>query len=120
MTEIEGLHGTEILRGGQADVARFRERARLRRIRRLNLVLWGVAAWMAMRAITEQSLLPHLTISPQLAPSFIIVGLLMFVLLVPMWPRDVRRTCSTAPTTSRPGSTTSSVVRSCAKRSCAR
>jgi len=85
MTQMEGLHGNEVLRGGQADVATFRERARLRRIRRLNLVLWGIAAWMAVRALSEQPLLPHLTISPQLAPSFIIVGLLMFVLLVPMW-----------------------------------
>jgi ATP-dependent Zn protease len=82
---LDGLHGTEILRGGQADVATFRERARRRRIRRLTLFLWGLAAWMAMRALWNQPLLPPIPISPQLAPSFIIVGLLAFVLLVPMW-----------------------------------
>jgi len=85
MSGLERLHGTEILRGGQADVANFRERARLHRIRRLTLLLWGVAAWMAVRAVWNQPLLPAIPISPQLAPSFIIVGLLAFVLLVPMW-----------------------------------
>ena len=83
--DLAGLHGTEILRGGQADVANFREHARLRRIRRLTLLLWAFAAWMAVRAVWNQPLLPAIPISPQLAPSFIIVGLLSFVLLVPMW-----------------------------------
>ncbi|MDT4946996.1 MAG: cell division protease FtsH, partial [Pseudonocardiales bacterium] len=85
MNEVERLHGTEVLRGGQADVANFRERARIRRIRRLTLFLWGLAAWMALRAVWNQPFLPAIPISPQLAPSFIIVGLLAFVLLVPMW-----------------------------------
>ncbi|MEY2421855.1 MAG: cell division protease FtsH [Acidimicrobiaceae bacterium] len=85
MSELGRLHGTEILRGGQADVANFREQARMRRIRRLTLFLWALAAWMAVRAVWNQPLLPAIPISPQLAPSFIIVGMLMFVLLVPMW-----------------------------------
>jgi cell division protease FtsH len=85
VAEIERLHGTEILRGGQADVATFRERARLRRIRRLTVSLWMLAGWMALRALTNQSLLPAIPISQQMAPSFVIVGLLAFVLLVPMW-----------------------------------
>jgi len=85
MSELSRLHGTEILRGGHADVANVRERSRLRRIGRLSLLLWAVAAWMAMRAMWDQPLLPGLPISPQLAPSFLIVFMLMFVLLVPMW-----------------------------------
>ncbi|MEY2450131.1 MAG: cell division protease FtsH [Acidimicrobiaceae bacterium] len=85
MGVLDGLHGTEILRGGQADVATFRERARLQRIRRLTIMLWALAAWMSVRAVWNQPLLPAIPISPQLAPSFIIVGLLSFVLLVPMW-----------------------------------
>jgi ATP-dependent Zn protease len=40
---------------------------------------------MVLRAVWNQPLLPAIPISPQLAPSFIIVGLLAFVLLVPMW-----------------------------------
>ena len=84
MSELSRLHGTEILRGGQADVATFRERARQRRIRRLTLLLWGVAAWMSLRLMWDQPLLPALPISEQLVPSFIIVGLLSLVLLVPM------------------------------------
>jgi ATP-dependent Zn protease len=82
---LQGLHGTEILRGGQADVANFRERARRRRIRRLTLWLWGLAAWMAVRALWDQPMLPTIPVSPQMAPSLMIVGLLTFVLLVPMW-----------------------------------
>ncbi|MEY2452197.1 MAG: cell division protease FtsH [Acidimicrobiaceae bacterium] len=85
MGVLDGLHGTEILRGGQADVANFREHARIRRIRRLTLLLWAFAAWMSVRAVWNQPLLPAIPISQQLAPSFIIVGLLSFVLLVPMW-----------------------------------
>ena len=84
MSELERLHGTEILRGGQADVANFRENARLHRIRRLTLLLWGLAAWMALRAMWNQPLLPALPIPAQLVPSFIIVGMLSLVLLVPM------------------------------------
>ena len=85
MGELDGLHGTEILRGGQADVATFREHARIRRIRRLTLLLWALAAWMAVRAVWDQPLFPALPISPQLAPSFVIVGMLSVVLLLPMW-----------------------------------
>jgi ATP-dependent Zn protease len=85
MSDLGRLHGTEILRGGQADVANFREHARLRRIRRLMFMLWGLAAWMAMRAISDQPMLPAIPISEQLAPSFIIVGMLMCVLVLPMW-----------------------------------
>ncbi|MEY2433744.1 MAG: cell division protease FtsH [Acidimicrobiaceae bacterium] len=85
MTELERLQGTEVLRGGQADVARFRERARLQRIRRLTIFLWAFAAWMGTRLLWGGSLMPAIPISPQLMPSFIIVGLLTVVLLVPMW-----------------------------------
>ena len=85
MSDLEGLHGTEVLRGGQADVATFRESARMRRIRRLNLLLWGLAAWMAVRAVWNQPLLPAISVSPQMGPSLVIVALLAFVLLVPMW-----------------------------------
>ncbi|HEV3226722.1 MAG TPA: AAA family ATPase [Acidimicrobiales bacterium] len=85
MSELERLHGTEILRGGQADVAHFRERARLRRIRRLTIGLWAFAIWMALRLMWGVSLAPSIHISSQLAPSLMIVGLLGAVLLVPMW-----------------------------------
>src|SRR6476469_3783937 len=60
MSGLSRLHGTEILRGGQADVANTRERSRLQRIRRLNLLLWGVAAWMALRLMWNEPLLPGL------------------------------------------------------------
>src|SRR5205814_8627799 len=40
---------------------------------------------LALRLMWTQPMLPTVSISPQLAPSFVIVGLLMFVLLVPMW-----------------------------------
>jgi cell division protease FtsH len=82
---LEWLHGTAILRGGQADVASYRERARLRRIRRLTILLWAVAGWMAVRAAWAEPVLPRVHVSPQLAPSLVIVALLAFVLLVPMY-----------------------------------
>src|SRR3954465_3729361 len=84
MSELDGLHGTEILRGGQADVAAYREQARLRRIRRLSILVWSIAAWMALRAMWGESFLPTISISPQLAPSLAIVVMLGCVLLIPM------------------------------------
>jgi ATP-dependent Zn protease len=85
VSELDGLHGTEILRGGQVDVTASREHARLRRIRRLTFLLWGFAGWMALRAMWNQPVFPTVHISPQLAPSLLIVGMLAFVLLIPMW-----------------------------------
>ena len=85
MSELERLHGTEILRGGQADVAVSRENARMRRIRRLTIAMWGVALWLALRLMWSEPMLPTISINPQLAPSLIIVVLLMCVLLLPMW-----------------------------------
>src|SRR4051812_2290591 len=84
MSEIERLHGTEILRGGQADVANFRERARQTRLRRLTILMWAIAAWMSVRAVWGQPMFPAIPISSQMAPSFMIVGLLASVLLIPM------------------------------------
>ena len=85
MSELDRLHGTEILRGGQADVAVSREHARLRRIRRLMLVTWAVAAWLALRLMWNEPMLPTISVNPTLMPSLIIVGLLSVLLLVPMW-----------------------------------
>ena len=82
MSDMERLHGTEILRGGQADVATFRERARQRRVRRVTIVLWAIAAWMSVREVWGQPLIPAIPISQQMAPSFVIVGLLMFVVAI--------------------------------------
>src|SRR3954447_8986310 len=84
MSELDGLHGTEILRGGQADVTAYREKSRLRRIRRLSILVWSIAAWMAVRAMWGESFLPTISISPQLAPSLAIVVMLGCVLLIPM------------------------------------
>src|SRR3954465_5916268 len=84
MRELDGLHGTEILRGGQADVTAYREKSRLRRIRRLSILVWSIAAWMALRAMWGESFLPTISISPQLAPSIAIVVMLGCVLLIPM------------------------------------
>src|SRR5436190_2706787 len=85
MSELERLHGTEILRGGQADVAVSREHARLRRVRRLMILMWVLAAWLALRLMWNEPMLPTISVSPTLAPSLVIVGLLSVVLLVPMW-----------------------------------
>jgi hypothetical protein len=85
VSELEQLHGNEVLRGSQVDVAASREHSRLRRIRRLTFLLWTLAAWMALRAVWNEPLLPTVHVSPQLAPSLMIVGLLAFVLLIPMW-----------------------------------
>jgi ATP-dependent Zn protease len=84
MDELERLHRTEVLRGTSADVTAQRERARLRRIRRLTVGVWVLCAWMAYRSVLGKSLLPHFTLSPQYGPSMVIVGLLAVVLLLPM------------------------------------
>src|SRR5436190_4990270 len=84
MAELEGLHGTEVLRSGQADVSAYREQSRLRRIRRLSILVSGIAACMALRAIWGVSLLPTVSVSPQVAPSIFIVVMLGCVLLIPM------------------------------------
>src|SRR3954470_3297198 len=85
MSELEGLHGTEILRGGQADVAVAREHARLRRIRRLMFLMWGIAAWLALRLMWGESMFPSVNIPPTMAPTLVIVVLFGVVLLIPMW-----------------------------------
>jgi ATP-dependent Zn protease len=66
-------------------VAAFRERARLRRVGRLTLLLWALFGWLTVRFIWGQPMLPHLSVPPTLAPSFMIVGLLAGVLILPMW-----------------------------------
>src|SRR5581483_4606089 len=82
--ELEGLHGTELLSTGHVDVATSRERARLGRVRRVAVVLWVVAGWMALRLAWGAPVFPHLPIPAQLVPSFLIVFLLGAVLVLPM------------------------------------
>ena len=84
MDELEGLHGTELLSTGHVDVATSRERARLGRVRRVAVVLWVVAGWMALRLAWGAPVFPHLPIPAQLVPSFLIVFLLGAVLVLPM------------------------------------
>jgi ATP-dependent Zn protease len=83
--DLEGLHGSELLPAGQIDVAGARERARLRRVGRLALLLWLLVGWMALRFVWGLPLLPRLNIPQELVPSFLIVGMLACVLVVPMW-----------------------------------
>ena len=85
MSELERLHGTEILRGGQADVGVARERSRLRRIRRLMILMWGIAAWLALRLMWSQPMFPAVNIPPTMVPTLVIVVLFGVVLLIPMW-----------------------------------
>jgi cell division protease FtsH len=82
--DLEGLHKSELLRGSQIDVVSARERARLRRVGRLALVLWLVFGWMSLRLFWGMSLFPHLNIPQQLIPSLLIVVMLGSVLLIPM------------------------------------
>jgi len=84
VSELDGVQGTEILRGEQVDVAASREHARLHRIRRLTFLLWTVAAWMALRAMWDEPVLPSVHVPPTLVPSLMIVVLLGAVLLIPM------------------------------------
>ncbi len=84
MDDLEGLQGSELLAGGQVDVAGARERARLRRVGRLALVLWLVFGWMSLRLFFGLPLFPHLNIPQQLIPSLLIVAMLASVLVIPM------------------------------------
>ena len=85
MSELDKLHGTEILRGGQADVAVSREHARLRRIRRLMIIAWAMAAWLALRLMWSEPMFPSVSIPPTMVPTLVIVVLFAVVLLIPMW-----------------------------------
>lgn len=84
MDELHRLHRTEVLRGTNADVSAGRERVRLRRIRRLTIGVWIVCAWLAYRTTFSEPLLPQITFSEQYGPSFLIVGLLAVVMLLPL------------------------------------
>ena len=84
MKDLEGLHGSELLAGGQVDVAGARERARLRRVGRLAIVLWLVFGWMSLRLFFGLPLFPHLNVPQQLIPSLLIVAMLASVLVIPM------------------------------------
>src|SRR4051794_2090259 len=84
MDELQRLHRTEVLRGANADVTAQRERGRLRRLRRLTVFIWVVCLWLVYRTVFAESLLPHISFSEQYGPSFLIVGLLAMVLLLPM------------------------------------
>jgi cell division protease FtsH len=82
--DLGGLHGSDILPESQIDVANSRERARLRRVGRLAIVLWLVVGWMVLRMVWGLPLIPRLNIPQELIPSFLIVGMLASVLVIPM------------------------------------
>ena len=82
MSELERLHGTEILRGGQADVAVSRENARMRRIRRLTIAMWGVALWLALRLMWSEPMLPVRPFSPGCHPPTTNSWLRWFLILI--------------------------------------
>jgi cell division protease FtsH len=81
---VRRLQQDTILRGSLADVARHRERRRLRLVTRLAIVAWLCVLWFGLRAVMNESLLPSLPhIPPEYASMIAIVVLLSFVLLLP-------------------------------------
>jgi cell division protease FtsH len=87
-THLRSLAGTSVLRGGDADVARARERARQARLRRLAVVLAVVGGWLWERALTGHSAIPGFVgalgaLGPY-GPALVLVVLLGAVLVAPL------------------------------------
>jgi cell division protease FtsH len=82
------IANSDVLHGSTIDVARYRERTRQRRLRRLLYLLLTLAAWMWIRVAQHETPWPHLPhLSPteqQLIPAFLLVAVLGIALLVPL------------------------------------
>jgi ATP-dependent Zn protease len=85
---LRQLSQSDVARGSTIDVARYRERTRQRRLRRLVVLLTLVGGWMWLRILSGESPWPGLpSLSPsqmQLLPAFILVIVLGIALLVPI------------------------------------
>src|SRR5437764_4664033 len=85
--ELNRLGQSAVLRPAAGDVAVARERTRRAKLWRLAALLAPVAAWAVTRALTGRPIamgVPHLPISPDYLPGFILVALLGGVVAVPL------------------------------------
>ena len=85
--ELNSLGQAEVLRSAAADVAVSRERSRRRRLLRALCVLFPVVVWLWARILRGDSGgidVPHPHIPPELVPGFLLVGVLVVVLVLPM------------------------------------
>jgi cell division protease FtsH len=86
--DVGAIGRDSVLRGSEVDVARYRERTRLRRFRRIAILLAPLAAWMWWRIAADDPVRfgwPHLPPGADAyLPGFILVFVLAIALLLPL------------------------------------
>ena len=84
--ELESLHQNAALAAAHADVGKFRERSRLRRLRRITIVLGAFGLWLWFRIVTHNPI-GMIQITPrvmQFLPIAALIFLLGGALLIPL------------------------------------